>query len=149
MEVNVKGTFLMCQAFGAAMAEAGRGSIINIGSIYGVVSPDQSIYQYRRDRGEEFYKPVAYSTSKSALMNLTRYLAVYWAKKGVRVNTLVLAGVFNHQDKEFLENYTRRMPMGRMANADEYNASVVYLLSDASLYMTGAALTLDGGWTAW
>ncbi len=79
MAVNVKGTLLCCQVFGGAMAEAGRGSIVNIGSIYGMVSPDQSLYQYRRDRGEIFFKPVAYSASKSAIFNLTRYLATYWA----------------------------------------------------------------------
>lgn len=149
MDVNVKGTFLMCQVFGGAMARAGRGSIVNIGSIYGVVSPDQSLYEYRRQRGETFFKPVAYSASKSAIMNLTRYLATYWAGKGVRVNSMVLAGVFAGQEDAFIDAYVKRMPVGRMAQADEYNASVVYLLSEASSYMTGAALTLDGGWTAW
>lgn len=149
MDVNVKGTFLMCQVFGGAMAAKGKGAIVNVGSIYGVVSPDQSLYEYRRQRGETFYKPVAYSASKSAIMNLTRYLATYWAGKGVRVNTLVIAGVFAGQEQAFMDAYTKRMPIGRMAQADEYNASVVYLLSDASGYMTGASLTLDGGWTAW
>jgi NAD(P)-dependent dehydrogenase (short-subunit alcohol dehydrogenase family) len=147
MSVNVKGVMLCCQIFGGAMAAAGRGSIINIGSIYGVVSPDQQLYEYRRARGEEFYKPIAYSTSKSALYNLTHYLATYWAPR-VRVNILTLAGVFNGQDPEFLNTYQRRMPIGRMARADEYNGAVVFLLSDASSYMTGAELRLDGGWTA-
>jgi NAD(P)-dependent dehydrogenase (short-subunit alcohol dehydrogenase family) len=149
MAVNAKGVFLLCQAFGGAMAREGRGSIINVSSTYGVVSPDQSLYEYRRQAGESFYKPVAYSASKSALLNLTRYLATYWAQRGVRVNTLVLGGVFNRQDPKFLEGYHRRVPMGRMARADEYNGGVVFLLSDASSYMTGAALVMDGGWTAW
>ena len=148
MDVNVKGTFLCCQVFGGRMAELGRGSIVNIGSIYGVVSPDQSIYDYRRRNGDEFYKPVAYSVSKSAVYNLTRYLAVYWAKAGVRVNTMTLAGVANNQDSEFLAAYTARIPVGRMAEADDYSGAVIFLISDAARYMTGSNLVLDGGWTA-
>lgn len=147
MEVNVKGVMLCCQIFGGAMAKAGRGSIINISSIYGVVAPDQSIYQYRRDRGDIFFKPVAYSVSKSALLNLTRYLAGYWAKSGVRVNTLVIAGVQRHQEQAFLDAYNARIPIGRMAQSHEYNGSIIYLLSAASAYMTGSTLTIDGGWT--
>ncbi len=149
LEVNLKGVFLCCQVIGGAMAEAGRGSIINIGSIYGLVSPNQGIYQYRAQSGPPFFKPVAYSASKSGLMNLTRYLATYWARKGVRVNTLTLAGVFNNQDEQFLKNYCALMPMGRMANEDEYNGAVIFLASAASSYMTGANLVIDGGWTAW
>lgn len=149
MEVNSKGVFLLCQVFGGAMAAAGKGSIVNVSSIYGVVSPNQDIYQYRRDSGEEFYKPVAYSASKSSLLNLTRYLATYWAKRSVRVNTLVLGGVFNNQDAEFLKGYCNRIPIGRMANPDEYNGSIIFLMSDASSYMTGSEMVLDGGWTAW
>lgn len=149
MAVNAKGAFLLCQAFGGAMAREGRGSIINVSSIYGVVSPDQSLYEYRRAGGEVFFKPVAYSASKSALLNLTRYLATYWAPRGVRVNTMVLGGVFNRQDPRFLEGYHRRVPMGRMARPEEYNGGVLFLLSEASSYMTGAELVMDGGWTAW
>lgn len=149
MDVNVKGTFLCCQVFGGAMAEKGHGSIINISSIYGILSPCQDIYEFRRKDGGVFYKPVAYSVSKSAIMNLTRYLATYWAKKGVRVNTLTLAGVFNNQPQEFLEGYCARMPLGRMAEADEYIGPVLFLVSDASSYMTGSNLVVDGGWSAW
>ena len=148
MDVNVKGVYLASKIFGAAMADNKRGSIINISSIYGVVSPDQSIYEYRRQRGEIFYKPVAYAVSKSAVLNLTRYLATYWAKTGVRVNTLVIAGVENGQDPEFLKAYCARMPLGRMADQDEYNGAVIFLASTASSYMNGAQLVIDGGWTA-
>ena len=148
VDVNLKGVYLCCQVIGAAMAQAGRGSIINIASIYGVVSPDQNLYEYRRQRGEVFYKPVAYSASKSGVLNLTRYLAVYWAKKNIRVNSLTIAGVFNNQEKAFLDVYCGRIPVGRMADADEYNGSVLFLASAASQYMTGTNLVIDGGWTA-
>lgn len=148
VDVNLKGVYLSCQVFGAAMAKVGKGSIINVASIYGVVSPDQNLYEYRRKRGEVFFKPVAYSASKSGILNLTRYLAVYWAKKNVRVNSLTIAGVFNNQEQAFLDVYCGRIPVGRMANADEYNGSVLFLASPASQYMTGANLVIDGGWTA-
>ena len=149
MDVNVKGTFLACQVVGARMAAAGRGSIVNVSSIYGMLSPVQDVYEFRRKSGDEFYKPVAYSVSKSALYNLTRYLATYWAKSGVRVNTLTLAGVANDQPSEFVDAYTARMPLGRMADAREVVGPVVFLASDASSYVTGANLVVDGGWTAW
>jgi NAD(P)-dependent dehydrogenase (short-subunit alcohol dehydrogenase family) len=149
LEVNLGGTFQCCQVFGGRMAERGRGTIVNISSIYGVVSPDQRIYEYRRQNGEPFVKPVSYSVSKSGLLNLSRYLATYWAARGVRVNTLTLAGVFRSQDPAFLKEYCARMPMGRMAQPDEYNGAVVFLCSDASRYMTGSNLVIDGGWTAW
>lgn len=148
IDVNLKGVYLCCQVFGAAMARADKGSIINVASIYGVVSPDQNLYEYRRQRGEVFYKPVAYSASKSGILNLTRYLAVYWAKHNVRVNSLTIAGVFNNQEQAFLDVYCGRIPVGRMADADEYNGSVVFLSSEASRYMTGHNLVVDGGWTA-
>jgi NAD(P)-dependent dehydrogenase (short-subunit alcohol dehydrogenase family) len=148
IDVNLKGVYLCCQVFGAAMAKAGRGSIINVASIYGLVSPDQNLYEYRRQRGEVFYKPVAYSASKSGILNLTRYLAVYWAKKGVRVNSLTIAGVYNNQEQAFMDAYCGRIPIGRMADVNAYNGSVLFLSSEASRYMTGANLVIDGGWTA-
>jgi len=149
IEVNLKGVFLCCQVAGGEMASAGRGSIINIGSTYGLVSPDQRIYEYRRSSGNSFFKPIAYSASKSGLINLTRYLATYWAERNVRVNMLTLGGVFANQDPEFLKEYCARVPMGRMAGEDEYNGAVIFLISDASAYMTGSNLVIDGGWTAW
>ena len=148
LDVNLKGAFLCCQVFGSEMARSKEGSIINIASIYGLVSPDQGLYEYRRKRGEVFFKPVAYSASKSGLMNLTRYLAVYWANQNVRVNSLTIAGVLNNQEQSFIDAYTARMPVGRMAEPDEYNGSVLFLASKASAYMTGQNLVVDGGWTA-
>jgi len=149
LKVNVKGVFLCCQVIGGKMAESGSGSIVNICSIYGISSPDQRVYEYKRRRGMQFFKPVAYSASKSSIVNLTRYLATYWAEKGIRVNTLTFGGVYNHQEKEFLEEYCKRVPLGRMAREDEYNGAVIFLVSDASSYMTGSNLIMDGGWTAW
>jgi len=156
MDVNAKGVFQCCQVFGKPMADAGRGSIVNVASIYGSVSPDQGLYQYRRDRGEVFFKPVAYSASKSALYNLTRYIAVYWGPKGVRANAVTFAGVFNNQDPQFLQNYSKKIPLRRagkdnlhgMAEAADYAGPMVFLMSDASSYMTGADLRVDGGFLA-
>jgi NAD(P)-dependent dehydrogenase (short-subunit alcohol dehydrogenase family) len=149
MDVNVKGTHLCCQVIGAAMARERRGSIVNVSSVYGLLSPVQDLYAFRRERGETFVKPVAYSVSKSAILNLTRYLATYWAKVGVRVNTLTLAGVENDQPVAFLEAYAARVPMGRMLDASEALGAVVFLASDASSYVTGANVVVDGGWSAW
>jgi NAD(P)-dependent dehydrogenase (short-subunit alcohol dehydrogenase family) len=146
IDVNLKGTFLCCQVIGDHFARHGGGTIINISSIYGMLSPDQRIYKYRP---KPFFKPVAYSVSKSGILNLTRYLATYWASQGVRVNTLTLAGVFNNQDETFLGNYTSKVPMGRMANPDEYNGAILFLSSDASSYMTGSNLIIDGGFSSW
>lgn len=148
VNVNLKGTYLCCQIFGKQMVLDNGGSIINISSIYGQVSPDPRIYDYRFKNNEVFYKPVAYSASKGGLHNLTRYLAVYWAKKNIRVNTVVLAGVENGQDQEFIESYCSRIPIGRMAKPDEYNGLMLFLASESSSYITGSTIVADGGWTS-
>lgn len=152
VDVNLVGTFIVTQAAGSRMRASGRpGSIINVGSIYGMVSPVQDIYAYKEEQtGVPFVKPVAYSAAKSGLYNLTRYCATYWGRQGIRVNTLTPSGVGRDtQDATFQKNYTDRIPVGRMADATDFNGAAVFLLSDASSYMTGANLVVDGGWTAW
>lgn len=149
LRVNTGGVLLCCQVFGSRMAEVGAGAIVNIGSIYGVVSPDQRLYEHRRRQGAAFFKPIAYSASKAALLGMTRYLATYWAPRNVRVNTLVFGGVFANQDEEFLRGYCARVPLGRMAREEDYVGPVQFLVSQASSYMTGANLVVDGGFTAW
>ena len=146
LDVNLRGMFICCQVLGGFMAQKGGGSIINISSIYGILSPDQRVYEYNEI---PFFKPVSYSVAKAGVLNLTRYLATYWAKNNVRVNTLTLGGVFNNQDIRFLQNYTSRVPLGRMAESDEYNGAILFLASDASSYMTGSNLIIDGGYSAW
>lgn len=147
-DVNLKGAFLCSQIFGSGFAERLHGSIINISSIYGIVSPDQSLYEYKRKNGKEFYKPVAYSVTKGGILQLTKYLAVYWAAKNIRVNSLVLAGVLGNQDQDFIDLYCKRIPAGRMAEVDEYNGALIFLCSSASRYMTGSNIVIDGGWTS-
>jgi len=149
MDVNVKGPFLCSQVIGGAMAREGRGSIVNVSSVYGLLSPVQDLYEFRREQGDTYFKPVAYSVSKAAVLNLTRYLATYWAKSGVRVNTLTLAGVWNDQPAAFVDAYVERVPLGRMLDAPEALGAVVFLASDASSYVTGANVVVDGGWSAW
>lgn len=151
IDVNLTGVMLCCQVIGARMAEAGRGSIINVGSIYGMVSPNQALYAYREARdGVPFYKAVSYAASKSGLVNLTRYVATYWSKKNVRCNLVSFGGVKTANfDKEFIDAFLERVPMGRQAEIDEYNGVIQFLASDASSYMTGSNTVVDGGFTSW
>lgn len=144
VSVNLTGVYLACQAFGRSMGRHGGGRIVNLSSTYGVVSPDPRIY------GESgVNSPVSYAASKAGVVQLTRYLAIHWRERNIRVNCLVPGGVFDQQGEDFVTEYCRRTPLGRMARPEDYQGAVLFMVSDASTYMTGAVVTVDGGWTAW
>lgn len=149
LAVNLTGMFLCSQAVAPVMLAQGAGVIINISSIYGLVGPDQRLYEHDDPRQPIDKKPVDYSVTKSAVVGFTRYLAAYYAGRGVRVNTLTLGGVYNQHADEFVRRYAQRAPLGRMADRAEYGGAVNFLFSDAASYMTGSNLIVDGGWTAW
>ncbi len=144
MNVNLTGTFLGCQVVGSHMVKAGKGAIVNIASLYGVVSPNHKMYP-----GTGISQPVAYSVSKHGVVALTKYLATLWAEKGVRVNSLTPGGIFNGHGGLFLERFQQLNPIGRMSDKTELRGGIVYLASDASSHVVGHNLIIDGGWTAW
>jgi NAD(P)-dependent dehydrogenase (short-subunit alcohol dehydrogenase family) len=148
LEVNTAGLFLVSQVFGAAMAQGGRGSIINIGSLYASVSPDTRLYDHIKS-DPPFLKPPAYGASKAAVINLTKYLAAHLAPRGVRVNALSPGGVLGGQDSEFKRKFCERVPLARMATAEDLRGPLLFLASRASAYVTGINLQVDGGFTIW
>lgn len=147
LDVNLTGIFLASQAAVKPMLKQGAGAIVNICSTYGLNGPDQRLYE--RSDGSRSFKPVYYSVTKSGVLGFTRYLAAYYAGKGIRVNALTPGGVYNGHDAEFTAAYSSRTILGRMARQDEMSAAMLFLCSDASSYMTGSNLVVDGGWTAW
>ncbi len=150
ISVGLTGALVCSQVFGSVMAKQKKGVILNISSDLGIIAPDQRIYQKDGLKEEEqMVKPVTYSVIKHGILGLTKYIATYWAQKGVRANSLCPAGVFNNQNDDFLDKLSNLIPMGRMADSDEYKGTILYLLSDASSYMTGATVIVDGGRTCW
>ncbi|OGO38362.1 MAG: hypothetical protein A2W35_03885 [Chloroflexi bacterium RBG_16_57_11] len=147
LSVNLTGAFLCCQAGVRPMLEQGGGVIVNLSSIYGLAGPDQRIYQQPGQAPR--YKPVYYSVTKAGILGLTRYLATYYAGQNIRVNALTPGGVYNGHAEAFVQAYSARAVLGRMADVDEMNGALLFLASDASAYMTGANLIVDGGWLAW
>ena len=149
MAVNIDGLFLVAQSVGSQMKKQGGGSIIQVSSIYGVVSPDQRIYQGSEYNGRAINTPAVYSVSKAAVLGLTSYLSTYWADSKIRVNTLTPGGIESGQNSEFNQKYSNRVPLGRMGEASELTGALIYLASDASSYVTGQNIIVDGGLSAW
>ena len=150
MSVNLDGMFIVAQQVGKQMTAQGHGgSIIQMSSIYGLVAPDQRIYEKSFYLGESINTPAVYSTSKAAVLGLTRYLATYWSSHNIRVNCIAPGGVESGQNLEFLSRYSFRVPLGRMAKAEEIVGMALFLASDASSYVTGQTIAVDGGWTCW
>ena len=149
MSVNLDGVFLVAQALGKKMADRGRGSIIQTASIYGLLAPDQRIYEGSEYNGRAINTPAVYTASKAGVIGLTRHLATCWAGRGVRVNTLTPGGVASGQNEEFNRRYSARIPLGRMAEADDLVGAAIFLASDASRYVTGQNIIVDGGLSAW
>lgn len=150
MSVNINGMFLVAQAVGPKMiAQKTGGSIIQTASIYGIMAPDNRIYENAHYMGCQINTPAVYAVSKAAVLGLTRYLAAYWANEKIRVNSITPGGVESGQNASFIENYSKRVPMNRMAKRDEMVGALLYLASEASSYVTGQNLVVDGGLTIW
>lgn len=150
LAVGLTGAFLCSQVFGEQMEKQQKGVVLNISSDLGIIAPDQRIYQKEGLIPEEqSIKPITYSVIKHGLIGMTKYLATYWCQKGIRVNTICPAGVENGQNEEFMKKLTNLIPMGRMASAEEYQCTVLYMISEASSYMTGSTVIVDGGRTCW
>lgn len=150
IRVGLTGAFLCSRVFGAEMAKRRSGVIVNVASDLGIIAPDQRLYRVDGlPEDQQAVKPVTYSVVKTGLLGLTRYLATYWSNANVRVNAISPGGVFNGQPEAFLNRLEQLIPMGRMANRDEYQGAILFLCSDASSYMTGANLVVDGGRTCW
>ena len=150
LSIGLTGAFLCTKIFGAEMAKNGRGSIINISSVLGHVAPNQTLYRKEGLSDEQQnVKPVTYSVIKHAIIGLSKYTATYWASNGVRCNTLSPGGVFNGHSDDFVHKLSRYIPLGRMAQKDEYSCAVQFLLTEASSFMTGQTLIIDGGQVCW
>lgn len=149
MGVNLTGTMLASQVFGSAMAERGRGSIVNMLSVYGLVGPDQRLYEGSMHLGRPVNTPAVYGASKAGVWGLTRYLATYWGERGVRVNAVTAGAIAAGQGDDFVAKYSSRVPLRRLGEGDDVAGAMRYLVSDASSYVTGQNLVVDGGWTAW
>ncbi len=147
LNVGLKGAFICTKVFGQMMVKNKHGSIINISSDLGLIAPDQRIYQQKN--GTKRFKPVTYSVIKHGLVGLTKYTATYWNESNIRCNALLPGGIFDNQDEEFIKKVHNLIPLGRMAHKDEYKGSIIFLLSDASSYMTGSAMIIDGGRSVW
>jgi len=149
VDVNITGTFIVTQAVVREMIKCGSGNIINVASTYSLVAPNQNLYRLDENSEQQLYKPVDYVATKSMIPGFTKYLATFYGKTGIRANTIVPHGIFNNHSEQFVKNFRKYSPIDRMCDVKELRGPFVFLSSDASSYMTGSTLTIDGGWTAW
>lgn len=149
LDVGLKGSFICSKVFGSEMAKQGKGVILNIASDLSIIAPDQRIYKNDNSNTSQIVKPITYSVIKSGLVGMTKYLATYWNESNVRVNAISPGGIYENQESEFVKRLTNLIPLGRMASLDEYNSAIQFLCSDASSYMTGQNIVIDGGRSIW